>query len=96
MNAALEDVTKRKRPEPPAGEIAAQELARRSREQGLSLTRPDELLKQLAETVLETALNHELTGRLGHGEHADRRERAGRDPGQDGPRRRRSPGSPAR
>ena len=36
MDAAREDATNRKRPEPSAGDIAAQELARRSREQGLS------------------------------------------------------------
>ena len=38
MNATLEDVTKRKRTEPTAEEIAAQELVRQAREQGLSLT----------------------------------------------------------
>jgi transposase-like protein len=41
----------------------------RAREQGVSLTGPDGLLKQLTKTVLETALNQELTGHLGHGKH---------------------------
>ena len=39
---------------------------RRAREQGLSLTGPDGLLKQLTKTVLETALNQEVTQHLGH------------------------------
>jgi hypothetical protein len=42
---------------------------RRAREQGLSLTGPDGLLKQLTKTVLETALNQELTEHLGHDKH---------------------------
>jgi putative transposase len=39
-------------------------------EQGLSLTGPDGLLKQLTKTVLETALNQELTEHVGHDKHA--------------------------
>ena len=39
---------------------------RRAREQGLSLTGPDGLLKQLTKTVLETALDQEMTEHLGH------------------------------
>jgi putative transposase len=69
MNATLEDVTKKKRPEPTAEEVAAQELVRQAREQGLSLTGPDGLLKQLTKTVLETALNQEITEHLGHEKH---------------------------
>jgi putative transposase len=61
----LEDVTKRK-PEPSAEQLAAEELVRRAREQGLSLTGPDGLLKQLTKVVLETALDQELTEHLGH------------------------------
>ena len=61
----LEDVTKRKL-EPSAEQLAAEELVRRAREQGLSLTGPDGLLRQLAKTVLETALDQELTEHLGH------------------------------
>jgi putative transposase len=44
-------------------------MVRRAREQGLSLTGPDGLLKQLTKTVLETALNQELTEHLGHEKH---------------------------
>ena len=69
MNATLEDVTKKKRPEPTAEEVAAQELVRQAREQGLSLTGPDGLLKQLTKAVLETALDQELTEHLGHEKH---------------------------
>src|SRR5580765_2065637 len=70
MTATLDDVTKRKdKPEPTAEEKVAEELVRRAREQGLSLTGPDGLLKQLTKTVLETALNQELTEHLGHEKH---------------------------
>ena len=37
-----------------------------AREQGLSLTGPDGLLKQLAKTGLETSLNEEMTEHLGY------------------------------
>jgi putative transposase len=43
---------------------------RRAREQGLSLTGPDGLLKQLTKAVLETALDQEMTGHLGHEKNA--------------------------
>ena len=59
------DVTKKK-PEPTAEQVAAEELVRRAREQGLSLTGPDGLLKQLTKIVIETALNEEMTEHLGH------------------------------
>jgi putative transposase len=68
MNATLEDVTKKKA-EPSAEQLAAEEMVRRAREQGLSLTGPDGLLKQLTKTVLETALNQELAEHLGHEKH---------------------------
>jgi putative transposase len=66
MTATLDDVTKKKaRPEL----SAEQQLVARAREQGVSLTGPDGLLKQLTKTVLETALNQELTEHLGHEKH---------------------------
>lgn len=40
----------------------------RAREQGLSLTGLDRLLKQLTKTVLETALTQKLTRHLSHEE----------------------------
>jgi putative transposase len=70
MTATLGDVpNKKQKPEPTAEQRVAEELVRRAREQGLSLTGPDGLLKQLTKTVLETALNQELTEHLGHEKH---------------------------
>ena len=74
MTATLDGVTARKRKaEPSAEQQAAAELVRVAKEQGLSLTGPDGLLKQLTKTVLETALNEEMTEHLGYakGEPAD-------------------------
>src|SRR3954454_24704566 len=66
----LLDMTKKKPPVPGSAEQqAAVEMVRRAREQGLSLTGPDGLLKQLTKTVLETALNEELTVHLGYDKH---------------------------
>jgi putative transposase len=67
MTTTLNDVTPgKKKPEPSAEQQAAAELVRLAKEQGLSLTGPDGLLKQLTKTVLETALNEELTEHLGY------------------------------
>jgi hypothetical protein len=76
MTATLDDVTK-KEAEPTAAERVAEELVARAREQGLSLTGPDGLLKQLTKTVLETALNQELTEHLGHEKHGPVTSQAG-------------------
>ena len=54
---------------PSAEEVAARELVRLAKERGLSLTGPDGLLKQFTKTVLETALEEELTEHLGHEKH---------------------------
>lgn len=64
----LNDVTKKKA-EQSAEQKAAVELVRLAQEQGLSLTGPDGLLKQLTTTVLETALNEEMTEHLGDEKH---------------------------
>ncbi len=70
MIATLNDQTgRKKRPEPSAEAKAAAELVRAAKEQGLSLTGPDGLLKQLTKTVLETALNEEMTEHLGYEKH---------------------------
>ena len=70
MTATLDVVTKKKdKPEPTAEEKVAEELVRRAREQGLSLTGPDGLLKQLTKSVIETALNQEMAEHLGHEKH---------------------------
>src|ERR1700748_3284162 len=69
MTATLDDVTKRKQAEETAEQAAAVELVRMAREQGLSLTGPDGLLKQLTKTVLETSLSEEMTEHLGYEKH---------------------------
>jgi transposase-like protein len=74
MTAPLQDetldaVASKKRPVSSPELEAARELVRQAREQGLSLTGPDGLLKQLTKTVLETALNEELTEHLGFEKH---------------------------
>ncbi len=61
MTATLDDVAKKKAAEQTAEQQAAVELVRLAREQGLSLTGPGGLLKQLTKTVLETSLNEEET-----------------------------------
>jgi len=73
MTATLNDVAKKKPAEQSAEQSAEQqaaaELVRLAKEQGLSLTGPDGLLKQLTKTVLETALNEEMTEHLGYEKH---------------------------
>jgi putative transposase len=65
----LDGVTKKKPAEQSAEAQAAAELVRLAQEQGLSLTGPDGLLKQLTKTVLEAALNEEMTEHLGYEKH---------------------------
>ena len=65
----LDDVAKKKQVEQSAEAQAAVELVRLAPEQGLSLTGPDGLLKQLTKTVLEAALNEEMTEHLGYEKH---------------------------
>lgn len=76
MMTTLDVVTKKKK-EPTAEELAAVELVRVAQAQGLSLTGPNGLLKQFTKTVLETALNEELTEHLGHEKHHAPDERDG-------------------
>jgi putative transposase len=64
----LDGVTKKKQAES-AEQQAAVELVRLAQEQGLSLTGPEGLLKQLTKTVLEAALNEEMTEHLGYEKH---------------------------
>ena len=71
MTTTLDEMTlgqmsPKKKPDPTAEEVAAVELVRLAKEAGLSLTGPDGLLKQFTKTVLETALNEEMTEHLGH------------------------------
>lgn len=52
-------------------------MVAQAQEQGLALTGPDGLLKQLTKTVLEAALNAEMTEHVGHAKHADQPGREG-------------------
>jgi transposase-like protein len=70
MTATLDTVPKKSKEPPSAELVAARELVRQAREQGLSLTGPDGLLKQLTKTVIETALDEELTEHVGHDKHS--------------------------
>ena len=69
MTATLNDVSRKKPVGDSAEQRAAVELVRLAKEQGLSLTGPDGLLKQLTKTVLETALKEEMTEHLGYEKH---------------------------
>jgi transposase-like protein len=69
VTTTLNDVAKRKQAEQTAEQQAAVELVRLAKEQGLSLTGPDGLLKQLTKTLIETALNEEMTEHLGYEKH---------------------------
>lgn len=80
------DVVKSKKLGPSAEETAANELVRSPTEQGLSLSGPDGLLKQFTKTVLETALNEEMTEHLGH-------EKNQADPGHGDANKRKGTGS---
>jgi putative transposase len=62
-------VAKKKEVEQSAEQRAALELVRMAKEQGLSITGPDGLLKQLTKTLIETALNEEMTEHLGYEKH---------------------------
>ncbi len=55
---------------PSAEEInAARELVRQARDRGVALTGPDGLLKALTKTVIETALDEEMSDHLGYDKH---------------------------
>ena len=72
MTARLPDVVAKKKSENQSAEQqAAAELVRLAKQQGLSLTGPDGLLKQLTKSVLETSLNEEMTEHLGHEKHGE-------------------------
>ena len=78
MTATLDGMARKKdKPDPSPEQKLAEELVARAREQGVSLTGPDGLLKELTKTVLETALNQEMTDHLGHGKHSPPGNEAG-------------------
>lgn len=59
-------MTAKKKPDPRLGRSLPGSWVRQAKEQGLSLNGPDGLLKQFTKSVLETALNEEMTDDLGH------------------------------
>ncbi|MGW4067887.1 IS256 family transposase [Nocardia grenadensis] len=59
------DAVAKKKADASAEQLAAAELVRMAKEKGLSLTGPEGLLQQFTKTVLETALNEEMTEHLG-------------------------------
>ena len=74
MTETLVDVSPSEPEEPSAGasaeEIeAARELVRAARAKGVALTGPDGLLKALTKTVIETALEEEMSDHLGYDKH---------------------------
>jgi putative transposase len=69
MTVTLDEMAKRKAAEVSAEQQAATELVRLAKEQGLSLTGPDGLLRQLTKSVIETALSEEMTEHLGYEKH---------------------------
>jgi putative transposase len=83
----LDDVAKKKQVEQSAEQQAAVELVRLAQEQGLSLTGPDGLLKQLTKMVLETALDEEMTEHLGYEKHDPPESATGNIGNGTGPRR---------
>ena len=88
MIAILADVAaKKKLAEQSAEQQAAAELVRLAKEQGLSLTGSDGLIKQLTKTVIETALAEELTEHLGYEKHDPAGAGSGTSATAPGPRR---------
>jgi len=81
MTATVESMsssTKQKATEPAPLELeAAREMVRAARAQGISLTGPQGLLKQLTKTVVEVSLEEEMTDHLGYPKH----EASGRESG---------------
>jgi putative transposase len=69
MTVTLDEMAKRKPAEVSAEQVAATELVRLAKEQGLSLTGPDGLLKLLTKSVIEAALSEEMTDHLGYEKH---------------------------
>lgn len=68
--SSLKKTTEKFRPPAEVEHATIQQLVKAARERGDDLTGPDGLLKQLTKTVLETALDEEMTEHLGYGKHA--------------------------
>src|SRR3954466_13226598 len=69
MTATLDGIATKRAEDQTAEQRAAVELVRLAKERGPALTGPDGVLRQLATTVLESALNEEMTEHLGYEKH---------------------------
>src|SRR3954452_23541903 len=77
MSALAKSIEKTTASPGDAERAAIREMVKSAKQRGLDITGPDGLLKLLTRTVLETALEEEMTEHLGY----DRHDRAGRDGG---------------
>jgi len=77
MSALARSVEKTTTKPGDAERAAIREMVKSAKERGLEITGPDGLLKLLTKTVLETALEEEMTDHLGY----DKHDPAGRDGG---------------
>jgi putative transposase len=75
MNALPKSISKTTVRPAAAERAAIREMVKSAKERGLDITGPDGLLKLLTKTVLETALEEEMTEHLGY----DKHDSAGRD-----------------
>jgi putative transposase len=77
MTALAKTISKTTMKPGDAERAAIREMVKSAKERGLDITGPDGLLKLLTKTVLETALEEEITEHLGY----DKHDPAGRDGG---------------
>src|SRR3954468_6120962 len=77
MSALAKSIEKTTASPGDAERAAIREMVKSAKQRGLDITGPDGLLKLLTRTVLETALEEEMTEHLGY----DKHDRAGRDGG---------------
>jgi putative transposase len=77
MNALVKSISKTTTKDGDAERAAIREMVKSAKERGLEITGPDGLLKLITKTVLETALEEEMTEHLGY----DKHDPSGRDGG---------------
>jgi putative transposase len=77
VNSLAKTISKTNEQAGDAERATIREMVKSARERGLEITGPDGLLKMLTKTVLETALEEEMTDHLGY----DKHDPAGRDGG---------------
>ena len=86
MGSMPKDAKKTTRPGE-AERAAVRELVKAARARGDDLTGPEGLLKMITETVLQTALEEELTEHVGHEKHQPAAGQHGNSRTGHGPRR---------